>query len=132
MLLSAFRYNALKTSRRFVTETFLDTTDGQFTSPVWREADYIKHSGQWQVMEKCIAYNVDHQRSLPHGKFIAEGVDFKTAVSNLQEFEKHHKAAGHETEIDEFNEDFTHVDQAAKIIADQKFSLRQKIFGPSF
>jgi hypothetical protein len=132
MLLTAFRYNALKTSRRFVTETFLDTSPSQPATPVWREADYIAHSGQWQVMEKCIAYNADHQRNLPHGKFIAESLDFRTAVKYLQTFEKQHKAAGHETEIDEYNEDFTHVDQAAKIIADQKFSLRQKIFGPSF
>lgn len=130
MLFSGLRYNALKQSRRFATHAFQDATEN--TTPKWLEAHYLNYKDKWQIYEYSYGYSQTHKAAGLMGKICEEHTDFSTAVSLLSAFEKTSLEQNLETVPNDASDDYMHVSEAESIIASQKFSLRQKIFGRSF
>lgn len=130
MFLTGLRYNALKKSRRFVTHSFNDVAK-ENSAPVWLEANHIS-GNKWQVMEHTYSYSPAYKRVGLTGKLVESDIDFKIAAEILSCFEDRAEEQSLVPEHNDATDGFMHVSEVQKIISDQKYSLRQKLFGPHF
>lgn len=129
MLLSGFRYNELKKSRRFVSTSFADAATHQ---PTWLEAHYIERQDKWDIYSYQNGYSQTYKMNGLFGTIVAEKLNFSDAVKHIKAFQTKNRQDALKAVHNDFSDDFMHIDDAEKILEAQKYSIRQRFFGLRF